>query len=1332
MDGEEPRLLNVRETARRLGVHENTVRNWARSGLLAEARVPGSRFHRFRAEDVDRLIAQRGAAAPSLQTERRTVNPELIGASQLAQWPSVRARDAQDSFPELVRRLLVETPGISNISMRSGDGVALAGFDGLAEAEKNPFLPSGYLAFELGVSKDPRAKATTDYEGRIAKGRSNKIFVFITPGRWAGKTAWADERRREGHFADVCVLDADDLEGWLKAAPAAHYWISEHLGLRPRDAQTLDAWWSDFSIRTDPPLPRALFVAGRDSATERLVEQLKGAPKLTVIESESVSDCLGFLYASTHGSGAPSAREDRSIVVVSTSEVWERILEQPGQSILVPAFNDANVGPALDRGHHVISVVDRSSVSRRGVDISLPRLDRTAAAEAFQSTGIDFRKSDRLAALGRRSLPALVRQLSRNPAFSRPAWATGPDAAVLAPLVLVGSWTTSPQDTKAIERLTSQSHVVIDEACRRLSRTSDPVVRKVGTTWVFASPEEAFLLLRDALSPSAIGVWRTGLRDVLLEPDPMWGLSERERISAQLRNVKDRCSATLRRGLAQGLALMGAMGDGISLDDGSRLDDVAANCVRALLREANADESGRAWELIARELPLLAEAAPEEFLEAVADDLQGHDPVVLKLFQEDREDTLSIGPSSPHPSLLWAIETVTWSPQFLVDGARILARLAELEPGGTSGNRPASSLSAILCGWVRNTGAPLTTRLQAIDAAYAAAPSVGWRLIFDLWPSNRGWVMPPAEPLIRDDWRPTEGSVPMTDWVAFVRHLVDLAIEHAGTDPNRLRELVGGLATVSANDRERILSYVDELASSPRLDEECRLQVWDELNSIIARHERFPDAQWSLSDEALQPLRDLAAKLEPTGDPQRFAYLFDWHPDIPGVDQSQYDTYAARLSELRDEALQTVFAMTDPMGELAELASRVKVPGQLGWTLGSQDQIDLSGLSRWLMKDDAPLREVGLNYARRRMLLAGPDWLRQLLERPGPVGPARASLLAQIPPEQGFWDVLNQSPHPKDADTYWSTASIEVVSPADAPKAVDELVARGRGWTALGIVAHAIDLAERDEADEPPFSAANIAELLRQLLVQEAGDGEISQMSGYYLGRLLDQLVRLEAPKADIARFEFGFFRFLEHQREAVVLNEVLALEPELFVDLVKRVYRGKNESRRTKSDTEQNLATQAWWVLHGWKGYPGRLSDGTIDDAAMRTWVTSARLALADADRTDIGDEVIGQTFAHSPAGSDGIWPAEPVRELIESIGSRELENGLVLGRLNSRGVTTRGLYDGGQQERVLAAQYRDWSTSTKTSWPRTSRILRSIAESYERDAIREDLEAELDADQM
>ena len=76
-----------------------------------------------------------------------------------------------------------------------------------------------------------------------------------------------------------------------------------------------------------------------------------------------------------------------------------------------------------------------------------------------------------------------------------------------------------------------------------------------------------------------------------------------------------------------------------------------------------------------------------------------------------------------------------------------------------------------------------------------------------------------------------------------------------------------------------------------------------------------------------------------------------------------------------------------------------------------------------------------------------------------------------------------------------------------------------------------------------------------------------------------------------------------------------------------------------------------------------------------MHEWVTSARFQLSEYDRADVGDELIGECFALSPPGTDDVWPAEPVRDLIESIGSHELESGFIIGRRNSRGVTSRGV---------------------------------------------------------
>jgi excisionase family DNA binding protein len=75
-------FLNVRDAARALGVHENTVRNWEARGLLRAVRLPGSGFRRFAVEDVERLRAEMFEQLAPV-TEGPVVHPGLKRSGRL-------------------------------------------------------------------------------------------------------------------------------------------------------------------------------------------------------------------------------------------------------------------------------------------------------------------------------------------------------------------------------------------------------------------------------------------------------------------------------------------------------------------------------------------------------------------------------------------------------------------------------------------------------------------------------------------------------------------------------------------------------------------------------------------------------------------------------------------------------------------------------------------------------------------------------------------------------------------------------------------------------------------------------------------------------------------------------------------------------------------------------------------------------------------------------------------------------------------------------------------------------------------------------------------------
>jgi hypothetical protein len=231
-----------------------------------------------------------------------------------------------------------------------------------------------------------------------------------------------------------------------------------------------------------------------------------------------------------------------------------------------------------------------------------------------------------------------------------------------------------------------------------------------------------------------------------------------------------------------------------------------------------------------------------------------------------------------------------------------------------------------------------------------------------------------------------------------------------------------------------------------------------------------------------------------------------------------------------------------------------------------------------------------------------------------------------------------------------------------------------------------------------------------------------------------------------LARLEWRYLPIVgQYDRRPKVLEGLLARDAAFFVEVVEYVYRGEQDEEREVSEEARQRASRAFTLLYHWRTLPGsvdavRGTDGESDSNAsspervdakeLRAWVSAARSALAASGRGKIGDQLIGQVLSASPYDSDGSWPTRAVRDLIEDLGSTQLERGFSMGLYNRRGVTTRDPAAGGTLERGLAERYDGLAAAIADQWPRTGRLLREIADGYRRDAMREDHDAELGED--
>jgi hypothetical protein len=1251
--------------------------------------------------------------------------PELVTAEDLEAFTG--HRQAQELLPEIVMRLLSATPGITKMSMRVSDGIQLPGFDGIVTSEiAAPYAPLGESVWELGTGKNPRAKLRKDYEERSSNPRgvdpSTTTFVGVSMARIANKDQMVARWRAKNLWHDVRILDADDLYGWLQKIPHVHAWASEQMGLRPADATTLERWLEAWIAQTNPKTPVELVLAGRKIAARELRSALQAGVEPVGVYARSREEALAFTAAALmvedkDDDYVPAASPLARALVVATPHAWGRLTQSTERTVLIAAFDGPDLAAAVER-EHPVAIPMGPSDDRYRATIQVPLLSRADAAAVLRQwhKDVDIHEAERDAVLARRSLASFRRAHSRNPAFGSPEWSRNSEANSLAPLVLIGSWEPgSAADQGVVSAIARRAYEDVERMLRLLAVRDDPPFILSGNRWQLTSPLDAWNLLRQLLVQADVERWHAQVLQVLTEEDPVTDLQPDERAVARVKGARRAFTSTLRAGLSRSLVLLAVTEPSEASPSGQSWPHVAEVIVGELLGEAP-PSIGR-WTTLEDVLPALAEAAPARFLRMAGSGLEQSNPTLTGMFRDS--DHGAWQNSSPHTGLLWALELLGWSKEFAAQACDVLARLATVDPGGKLANRPVASLRRVLLPWFPQTAATPEERNEIVAGILERIPSIGWPVLLSLLPRRMDNTFPNYRPVFRD-WRTTVREVTTDELTAATQAIFDMSLAFLSTHPEGWSEFIEVIPQLPPTILDRALSQLATVEAAS-FDDERRLKTWRAMLDLAARHRRFRAAWWTLADAQLRRLEDLVATWEPD-QAERHARLFDWHPDLADVDQRDLADYDRVLADARRSAIRSV--LQGPDSGLRRLIASAKVPGFVGATLAEVSGDDVAGQMISSFAGERSDQLAARGWVIRMSELGGADWIRRMLARASTIPESsRLELYLSLPNTPQTWASIQQEPA-STAEAYWQ----RVGWPVDAESALDfaeHLLAHGRPWSAADVLAlrlHGGTSEVPRELIERTLTAAASADVKER---PRPGSAE------YELGRLLDELESQGSSSAVLENLEWAFLEVLEHTRAPRALFRALGTRPAYFVTLVEHVFKPRHaEARSDVTDNDKATARQSYSLLRLWRRPPGLRQDNSVDGHALSTWVHDARRLLAEIDRSAIGDECIGEMLSGCPPGTDDVWPAEPVRDLLELLKSEKLSEGLAIGKFNARGFTIRGLYDGGRQEMVLAQQYDDWSGRIMARWPESGRILKEMAHTYRSWARHEDAESEGMAD--
>ena len=309
---------------------------------------------------------------------------------------------------------------------------------------------------------------------------------------------------------------------------------------------------------------------------------------------------------------------------------------------------------------------------------------------------------------------------------------------------------------------------------------------------------------------------------------------------------------------------------------------------------------------------------------------------------------------------------------------------------------------------------------------------------------------------------------------------------------------------------------------------------------------------------------------------------------------------------------------------------------------------------------------------------------------------------------------------------YWTGKAswrIKAGEDADLNRAIEAYVSVGRPGAALE--------ASMDRLGE--ISGQQILTLIDGYLDQ-INKSEAETLDGMATYRL--QLIFEHPDKSDdvpldaIAKREFAMLPLLQHSKRPLALYGLMASSGVFYASVLDLVFPpdAADDLSEDEKERRRDLATLAYRLLSEFKAAPGTDGKGAdITRSSLETWIAEVRSANSMPDRQSLFDVYIGHALAHSPQDDDGAWPHRVVRDTLEALAAPDIERGISTERINMRGVYTKLLFEGGRQERDLAATYRAWR-DLAAAWPRTSELLETIAKRWDLSAEDADIRAKQD----
>ncbi len=1256
----------------------------------------------------------------------------LINENELDEWVRGNSLDAQRVIVELVWRLVsASCPNPRERRFPLGDSIGQHGPDGILDTPIgfDPFVPEGQSFWEIGTGLKAGDKATSDYnELTLAipgQTRLETTFIFITPlsGRrdwehtWKkdAQATWLEKRRQQGEWKQVCVIDGTKLIDWLHQFPAVELWLAQKIsGLPSLQIEVPELRWNILKSYGEPPqLNSDVFLANRTDACAKLKEVLEDTIaqlKLTTHYPDQVADFVSAYLASLD----VESRIDASTrcLIISGSDAWNTLCTYREKHIFIADSTlDLNcdsgtklIQKARQAGHRIVFGGPSGGIPDP-MSLALKKPTVYQVRDALKKAGYGEERARTLAQKSDGNISSLLRLLQNLSLL--PEWAEQNEAAELAIAVVLGAWSDqSEADRSVAENLSGNSYGGWIKKMREIAlRPATPLIQQDGN-WKFIARYEGWYALGPRIFDNQLDKLNELAVTVLRESDPQFELPPEERYAARIHGKVLAHSELLRVGLAESLAMLGNHPTALTSCTFGKAESTAVLAVRKIL----ADCDWVQWASLDDLLPLLAEAAPGEFLDAVETALHCNPCPFDNIFAQEGKGVMGRTYIS---GLLWALETLAWDADQLIRVVICLGELAARDPGGQWANRPTSSLTTILLPWLPQTCAPIPKRVTAVKSLLTEHPDIGWKLLLTLLPQyhsvSSGTRKPAWRTTIPEDWK--EGATG-PDHKKQVFSYSELASTVAIKDMAKLAELIEHLENLPQPAFQQLLKSLssDTILGIPEKD---RLRLWNELVDLVTRHRKFADAQWAMKTEEVDKIAAIATRLAPKSPFFHNQRLFSERDFDLYEEKGSIEEQHKELEDRRQKAIQEV---ADVGGVEAVLAFAKAV--QSSWRVGiaidaiADENADGVILPHLLESEEKSLVQFVGGFVWSRFRSRGWQWVDSI-EFSQWTSTQIGQLLSFLPFTNDTWERSKRFLGQEESAYWTKTAANPYEAENNLEIAIDQLIQHGRPNAAIRCIHRMLR-----SKDKIPSERA-----IKALLEAVSSPESPNAMDAYEMVEIIKALQDdTNANPDDLYSVEWAYLPVLEKPNDKAspkFLERRLAKEPGFFCEAIRLVFRSNNEEKSAEEPTEETkvMARNAYRLLNGWRIPPGMSEEGPYDGNALKSWLDAVVIECTETGHLNIALSMVGHVLIHVPSDPNGLWIHRLAAAALNTKDAQDMRNGFSTALFNSRGV--HYVDPTGKPEMELSSKYRGQAEAVEEAgYSRLATTLRELAETYKQEA--------------